>query len=106
MSKTRLGLFGVCREFCGALGQATRHFRNFGRSFLISQINASGSTPRPAASKNTVVMLGCRLSRSKSESVVGCSPANSASFSCVSPFSFRMRRRTSEKAFVISKAAF
>lgn len=49
-------------------------------------------------------MLGCRLLRSKRESVVGCKPASSASFSCVNPLSFRIRCRTTENALVTSKA--
>ena len=59
--------------------------------FFTSPTRFSGSTPKPAASWNTVVMLGCRLFRSSSASVVGCNPANSASFSWVSLFSFRSR---------------
>ncbi len=82
------------------------YFRSLGRSFFISRISSSGSTPSPAASKNIVVMLGCRRLRSKSEIVVGWRPANSANLSCVNPFPFRIRSRTTEKAFVISKRPF
>lgn len=90
----------------GALRQLAVYLRTLGFSLATSPISTSGSTPNPRASWNIVVMLGCRLFLSNREMVVGCSPANSASFSCVKPFSFRMRSSVSEKALVISKPPF
>lgn len=82
------------------------YFGSFGRSFLTSRTKASASIPKPCASMNAVSMLGWRLARSSSETVVGCKPARSARASWVSPFSFRMRSKTWAKASVMSKPTF